>query len=627
VKLFQPTSKSKEPITLQDLGMIEVGKTDENGQFEVKMLNQWPRSYLIAYSPGFAVDWLENIQGVDLSKPIELRLPKELPIAGRVLNTEGKPVKGVHVSLSSIYVPLNNDLDAYLAGWLKNLNETLATPEKRLYLPLDDIAGSATTDADGRFKLNGLGEGYLAYVSYEGAGIARSKLQLVARRGFDPKPYNAQLQKKEQEDLVLLNRFLGLIGPDDVFIAEPGRVISGTVTLDGKPIAGCHVHAYTGWDDGVDAFTDKDGKYRLEGVPKRKSGYIVDVQPPKRSGLLNSHGEAAESDGVGPVQIDVKLARGVVISGRVIDKQTGKGVKAGVRLAPLPGNKFFGKTPGTDSYRTDRTMHSTDSEGRFRFNSIPGKALLMVQAHRNNKFGDQYLNPYRVATPDPDHKDLFTFDKEHDSWLVTSIDNSLEFLNIEQAVKVLDISEKEETKVELTLDRGVVGKIAIQDADGRPLKGAYLAGMTSSWPITFKLPEATASVYALNPEQPRKVIAYHPQKKLAGSATIRGDEKEPVVLKLAPVATISGRFIEDGAPLANAEITFNAQSRILSELYRMTTSERARFTLSDVVPDGDFYLQIRKGDTFYRGAPRLGIQRLKAGEKKDLGERTLEPQR
>ena len=114
--------------------------------------------------------------------------------------------------------------------------------------------------------------------------------------------------------------------------------------------------------------------------------------------------------------------------------------------------------------------------------------------------------------------------------------------------------------------------------------------------------------------------------------TIRGDEKEPVVLKLAPAGTISGKFMEDGVPLANAEITVNPPNRILSELYRFTVNERTKvvtdaegtFTLPDVVPDIDFYLQIRKGDNYYDGKPKLGLQSLKPGEKKDLGERTLE---
>ncbi|HEX3151981.1 MAG TPA: sigma-70 family RNA polymerase sigma factor [Gemmataceae bacterium] len=631
-KLYQPARKTLEPISRDDIATVEVGKTDELGNFSVKLMNESPRNYLIAYSPGLAVDWLEIERSVDLTKPIELRLPKEMPITGRVMNTEGKPVKGVRVSLGSIYVPLNNDLDGYLAGWLKSLRETLSTPVKRLYLPLDGIAGAAMTDADGRFKLNGLGEEYLAYLLFEGAGIARSQPQVVARKGFDPKPFNDELRKKEHDDLVVLNRFLGLVGPDFVFVVEPGRVIEGTVTASGKPVAGCHVFAHTGWGDGVSALTDKEGKYRLEGIPKRKLGYSVSVQAPKSSGLLSTQGTAVETDGVGSVRVDVKLSRGVIVSGRIIDKQTGKGVQAGVRLAPLPGNKFFGATPGTDNYRGDRTMTSTDAEGRFRMNTIPGKALFMVQAHSDEKFAGQYLNPYRQAIPDPDHKDLFAYDADDDSWRITTVDNSLEFLSTEQTVKVIEVKEQGETTIELTVDRGVVGKIAIRDAEGKPLAGAYVAGLTASWPITYKLPEATASIYALNPEKPRKIAVFHPGKKLAGTATVRGDEKEPVIVKLVPVGTITGRFMEDSVPLANAEITVNPPNRILSELYRFTVQERpkvitdaeGKFTLPDIVPGVDFYIQTRRGDNYYAGKPKLGLQSLKPGEKKDLGERTLE---
>ena len=109
-------------------------------------------------------------------------------------------------------------------------------------------------------------------------------------------------------------------------------------------------------------------------------------------------------------------------------------------------------------------------------------------------------------------------------------------------------------------------------------------------------------------------------------------ESAPVVLKLEPIGTISGRFIEGGAPLVNAEITVSSPNRILSELYRFTANERTKvmtdadgkFTLPDIVPGIDFYLQIRKGDAYYGGKPKLGLQKLKPGEKKDLGERTLE---
>ena len=70
-------------------------------------------------------------------------------------------------------------------------------------------------------------------------------------------------------------------------------------------------------------------------------------------------------------------------------------------------------------------------------------------------------------------------------------------LSVENAVKVINVKETGETAVELVVDRGVTGKVAVQDADGKPLSGAWVAGITESWPITFQVPEASATVYPL----------------------------------------------------------------------------------------------------------------------------------
>src|SRR5205085_804882 len=102
---------------------------------------------------------------------------------------------------------------------------------------------------------------------------------------------------------------------------------------------------------------------------------------------------------------DVELVKGVVVSGRVIDRQTGKGVQSGIRFAPLAENKNFGK-PGFDSYKADRTMQSTDNEGRFRVTTIPGKSLLLVQTHGRDEVDGEQMCPYLTARPDPDYKDL-----------------------------------------------------------------------------------------------------------------------------------------------------------------------------------------------------------------------------
>src|SRR5205823_12613155 len=125
------------------------------------------------------------------------------------------------------------------------------------------------------------------------------------------------------------------------------------------------------------------------------------------------------------------------------------------------------------------------------------------------------------------------------------------------------------TKVERLADPAATGKIAVQDADGQPLAGAWVAGLTEHWPITFKLPEPTATVYALTPGKPRTLFVYHAGKKLGGSVTVRGDETEPVVAKLGALGQVTGRLRDaDGNPLAGVNVSVGPAVDVARELYR-----------------------------------------------------------
>jgi RNA polymerase sigma factor (sigma-70 family) len=616
----------------------EPGATDANGRFRftLRTPDDKQRFYLVAHARGLGVDWVDLLESRP-ARELVFRLPLDVPISGRVVNTEGKAIAGVSVSAVAIYVPRNGKLDEYLDGWLKNFRDNLATPEKRLYVPLDHITGAATTGKDGRFTLRGAGAERIVQVTFTGGGVARATPYVITRADFDPKPYNDVLLRKEHAMLLSLNRFHGLYPPSLTFVAEAGKTISGMVkdAASGKPLPGCRLYAHTGFGDGIAVFSDADGQYRIEGVPKNAQGYGVSVAPPQGQGFLNRNVSAADTEGFTPIRLDVELTKGVVVTGRVVDKQTGKGVQAGVRFAPLPDNKFFGSRPGFDNYRSDRTMEGTGKDGRFRLVTIPGKALVTAQVHEGEKLHGEYLCPYRAAAPDPDHKDLFRYDADNNMWVVTTA-GGLEFLSVENAVKVIDIKESGETTVELVVDRGVTGRLVVQDADGKPLAGAWVAGLAEHWPITFKLTEPTATVFALNPQQPRTLAVFHPEKKLGGTVTIRGDEKEPVVVKLAPLAQVTGRFLDaDGNPLVGAEVTINARGPAARELYRFArpsgepvkTDAAGRFTVTGVVPGISFYLQTRQGENYFVGKPKIGLRRLKAGEHLDLGDRRMEVMR
>jgi RNA polymerase sigma factor (sigma-70 family) len=635
-KLFVTRVVREEPLNPRDIAVGLVGAAGPDGRFELSVKPTGaPRLYVVAFAPGFGVDWIELVSG-KIPSDLTLRLPKDVPITGRVVNTEGRPVAGVSVSAVSLFVPRKERLDDYLAGWLVNLQDTLSTPDRRLYAPLDGITGATTTDQGGHFTLRGAGGERIVVVTFSGAGVARSTPYVITRPGFDPRPYNEVLRKKEHDNLRVLNRFLGLNPPMFTFVAEAGKTVEGVVRQagSGKPLAGCSLRIQTGFDDGIQVVSDADGRYRIDGVPKNARGYLVSINSPKGTALLPRTAQLADSAGYAPVRLDVELAQGTVITGRVVDRQTGEGVKSGIRLAPLPGNSFFGAKPGFDNYLRDRTMQATDDKGRFRLVTIPGKALVLAQAYgAKEQLDGKPLCPYREAVPDPDYRGLFKRESGTQSWTVTTA-GGIEFMSIENAVKVTDVKEDGSTEVVLYMDRGLTASVRVEDADGQPLAGAWVAGLTDHWPVTYRLTGATAPVLALNPNRPRQLAAFHPERKLGGTVLVRGDEKEPVALALGPVGSVAGRLLDaDGQPLAGASVSIYGTGSIGGELYRfarptgspVVTGKDGRFTVNGVVPGVPFYLQMQQGKSYLGGRPKIGVRQLKPGETLDLGDRRTEP--
>jgi 5-hydroxyisourate hydrolase-like protein (transthyretin family) len=627
-----------DPIRPEDVGAEEVGRTAADGTFRVTVPApaREPRHYLLAHAPGFGVAWVEW----DRLKPAEavtFRLVKDQPITGRVLNTEGKPLAGVAVSGAGVYVPRGGRLDDFLDAWKRDWRDATVSTDQRLYLPLDAITGPARTDQDGRFTLTGAGAERIVHVTLAGEGLAAITPYVITRAGFDAKPYNAAARDDTPPGFRSRRAVPVLFGPEPTFVTEPGVTVTGTIkdAATGRPVAGCRVAAHFGYGDGAAALTDAAGRYTLANLPKEKAGYGIVVLPPKTSRYLNRWGRAADGAGFGPIRLDLELVEGAVVTGRVIDPRTGKGVPAGIRFAPMPGNPHFGAKPGFDNYRSDRTEESTDAEGRFRLLTIPGKALVLAQAHGGEKFHGQYLNPFRRAEPADADRTLYRYNAEDDQWTVATA-GGLEILDAANAVQLIDVKAEGETTVDLRVDRGATATVLVQDGDGRPLAGAWVAGLTDSWPITYRLPGPSETVYALNPRKPRTLLLYHPERHLGGTVTVRGDEAEPVAVKLGPMGQITGRLrAADGAPLAGLDVAVAPAGPVARELYRFATpggkavrtDRDGRFTLAGVVPGMEFFLSARLGEEYYGGNPQIGRLAVQAGATRDLGDRTMEPQR
>jgi protocatechuate 3,4-dioxygenase beta subunit len=470
----------------------------------------------------------------------------------------------------------------------------------------------------------------------KGPGVTQELLYVVNRPGFDPVPYNRAAQERDPLEGRMPGQVPILYGPTLDYVAVTTRPIEGTVreAANGNPVAGVRILAPAGYNNGVDAVSDAQGRYRIAGLAKQQE-YRLITEPGEKDPWLRRVVVVADTGGSGPLRADIELVRGLILTGRLIDRATGKGVPGGLRYVPLADNAYFGKRPGYDSYRFERLSYSTDAAGHFRLPVIPGSGVLLAQAHPpDGQTGGVALNPYRRAAFDPADRRRVGF-QEDEAGRFRAAGNAIESVDLWNVGKVLDLAEDAGTVTcDLYVERGRTLTVNVQDADGRPLPGATAAGLTALWPLAVPLPAASFTVYALEPPKPRRLVLYHPGRQLAGLLTVRGDEKEPPVVRLAAAGAVTGRVLDaDGAPVAGAEVGVVFADDVARELDRQLSQKRApvrtdkagHFRLEGLVPGVKFGLAIRQGRTFLVGEPRIGLKLVGAGEALDLGDIRTRP--
>jgi hypothetical protein len=468
-----------------------------------------------------------------------------------------------------------------------------------------------------------------------GSGIAQEVLYVVNRAGFDAAPVNKAVLDRIPAELRHPGRPPLLYGPKITYVVPASRRIGGIVrdAHSGKPVAGYTIHVGVGYGFGITSVSDKQGRYQLNGVPKVKQ-YLLSAEPPTGSSWLRSGARINDTEGVQPLSVDFTVAHGILVSGRVLDKTTRKGVKGSVRFVPLPSNKFADK-PGYDSYKYERLSTPLDSTGRFKLTVVPGPGVLMAQAYSDDKVNGQAVNPYKHAVFDAKDREYVQVTENGEDRYFTVLGNTIEFLGIEHALKVLNLApDAGAAQCELFVQRGQTMTVKIEDADGKPLKGTTLAGVTDGWPGAMTIKDATCTVFALDAKKSRRVLFYHAGRKLAGELTVRGDEKEPPVARLHPTGAVIGRVLNrEGQPIAGADVNLSSPDNAARELYRqldqrrkvIRTDKDGRFKIEGIVPDVKFSLNITQGRTFLVGEPRIGVRQVKPGATLDLGEVRVKP--
>jgi RNA polymerase sigma factor (sigma-70 family) len=647
-RVFGSDGKPKVGAKLFLLGykekkIADLGVSAANGRFAVAIPKRAWDYYLIAQADDAGIDFV-NIRQLKSAKSVELRLVKDHILRGRVVNTEGKPIRGVRVAVNHLGVFAQNSLDAFLIGWKERDRYLSSIPwwGEKTILAKEGLPLRTTTDANGSFTLHGAGVECIVTLHLSGAGIAEEELRVVNREGFDPKPYNQATRRNISKGFDLTPKWM-LHGPNATIVADAEKPIRGIVkdadTGKGRSNTTVHLTRSSGGQFlplQLHATTDARGRYEIRGAHKAKS-YMLEVEADSAAGYMPCQVWAGDTAGYASLEVDIRVKKGVVLTGKVIDASTGELLPGFALAGPLVNNPFVKAYPQLNSSGLGR-LDYTGEDGFFRIVTTPGPVLLMGGlAYGRMPGGLVEMMKYKPVIPDPKYPHFFTklpggltgyVSFEDRSAIVEG--NFCKVLHIKPGAGVV--------KQDIVLERASALTVNIQDAEGQSLTGVWAKGISSErWLNAVRIEKGFCSVYHLEAGNPRLMVFYHPERKLAASLTLKGDENAPITVKLEPAGKIVGRLFDSvDKPLIGTVVEIDYRDREASDVHevvhkakQVVTEANGAFAFEGLIPQKKFFVQaIRRGKRLAEegSKPREPIvHEVKPGECRDLGLLKMKP--
>src|SRR5262249_40728317 len=194
--------------------------------------------------------------------------------------------------------------------------------------------------------------------------------------------------------------------------------------------------------------------------------------------------------------VDMEMARGVVVTGRITDRDTGKPVRGMVHYAALLGNKELEKLPGASVYTDGGTACVTGEGGRFRFVAMPGHGYVFVRATRDPELARSYTQAW--VTADDRKQPYFQDDKKSGEMFLTPIPRSGFPLAGVNGYRVIARGVGTEVlTLDIALEPGKTVAGRVEDAEGKRVPGAIAAGLSPAPDNTEELKDAAFTAAAL----------------------------------------------------------------------------------------------------------------------------------
>jgi RNA polymerase sigma factor (sigma-70 family) len=462
-------------------------------------------------------------------------------IEGRIVDLEGRPVAGARVAITNRWSAPDGDLGRWLdrardrgvqyptEGLAPgNMSVFLTASPKRSPSPASE---GITTDADGRFRLAGVGPEHLVQIRLIGPTIATTDLYALGGDGAEVRAAVHQGQKPSQV-VYHARRF--------EYAVAPTRPIQGVVRDKdtGRPLAGIALGASVFIEhnlvpaEGIEATTDRDGRYRLAGLP-RAPAYRIFLEPapgqPYPKASLRAPGDGPPFE---PVTFDIALKRGIVLRGKVTDKATGQPVSVMADVYTFADNPHVREFPGYRQSPLARTFGSND--GRYEAVALPGRGIIGVATGGYKDRYRQSVGARSIKGYDPKGLGFRTYPHH----CLPGNYNTLAEINLDP--------KAETAELDLQVDPGRAIAVTPIDPEGRPVAGTMAMGVSDLY-STSEYPQdsSTIEIVGLDPSSPRRLTVAHRGRKLIGSVYLKGAEAGPLSIRLEPWGTIVGRIVDD----------------------------------------------------------------------------------
>jgi RNA polymerase sigma factor (sigma-70 family) len=591
VRRFDPAFAPDVPLRQAALPLRAVSGADGRFHFtftkselEANRLDE-ARPAVMAVAGDYGPDWAE-IAGTGPGAELSLQFVEDLPVSGRILDANRQPVAGAQVSVREVISDPREGVTRFLH---REINSWYPRTWRG---PLPGQRGVATTDAEGRFRLTGLGRERLMTLALEGPAIPYTSIQAVTR-STDGTTTQAAAR-----------------GATFDYVAPPVRPVRGVVRdkATDRPIAGVRMSVY---QTQAATLTDADGRFEIPGCPKGHN-YLVRAEPPADQPYFAASACVPGDDGPGPLVVNFDLVRGTLLSGRVTDCSTRKPPRAAVvEYYPLfPNPHSAALTNGITLAASSATIRP---DGSYSLVVLPGPGVVCVAASPRDAYAVARVDDKELA-------DLFHDGQTHcgSQCLNTAVGaNRATVLRVDRynTLTLIHPGERAELPaLALTVQPARTLQGALVGPGGEPLTGVEVVGLTAL-PKEELLDGASFSVKGLNPLCSRELIFLHRQKNLGKALSVRGDEAGPLTVRLDPCGSILGRLVDRGGkPVPEVPLWFTRGGNGLEKT--ATTDGEGRFR-APLVP-GQKYSLMHLGPR--RLLRNVGAIEVESGQCLDLGD-------